>query len=356
MITYLENNGVFIDSLKSWVKEGDILVSSDVTFESSFIVLGNITSDYNITTNYDLFVFGDIKAKRIHSKRNLFVLGNIFAEDLISNGNVECKAEIKTKNINIGGNLNSNGLDIEFGQVNGYLKVNGSIFIDNELSVSKDILSFEGITGFGKCKAHNIFVKDYITNITTEAQKVLILNDEFYKAHENFNEKKEMPEKILFDDEKSLSGISKTFNHINNVILNNFMNYVKEIEDKYDYDTIELKFENIQKQLPSLGILTENFAKILKLSEMRRIEYIEDFILLLNLKNTTPKFMYDISIVKDVLEGFFEIQKQRVDKLELRNFKRESIIQNLFFLEQRKYLLRESEYKILFTKISEKLK
>lgn len=359
MITFSDNGGVYVNRLNSWVKGGDLKTSEDISFESSFIVLGNVITSFQTLANYDLYVLGDLKAEKVRVKRNLYVFGDVIAKDISVGGNFECRGETVSESLEIGGDMRAYGLELNGGVINGNLAVSGSLVIQEELTVKNELICYEGIIGVGKCTANNIIVKDYISNVKTEANSVVIFAQLVDQHDEDGQDgfgliNGEEIEKISFEDQKNINDVSQLFTNINTKLLDRFENYVNSVELHHDYDSIARIFEGL-RVIPNLSLYTENYHKILRLSELVRIETIEDFIILLNLKSTTPKFLYKISIVADVLNNFFEEQKKNVTKMQIINCRRESLIQQLFFLEQRKYLLNENEYQIVYKKIKQLL-
>ncbi|WP_246943468.1 hypothetical protein [Bacillus pinisoli] len=355
----LKDSGTFNNTLNSWVYKSDLTPNDSILFETSYVVIGDIFDSSDITANYNLFVLGDMKVDKIHVKKDLFVLGKITANEIKVTGDLSCEKDIECKSIQVGRSLSTRSLQTELGDIGINLHVE-SAFIDDKLNVGKQIICLEGIAGTGVCKANEILIRDY-KNIATECNQLLVLNNEFKKEEPSKKEGSNLEltslmSEDLFENDQLLEEYSKLQFNINNSLINNFENYTKKIEEQYDYDEISKKFIVLQKKLPALSNYVESYNKIIRFSEKSSISNVEEFISLLNLKHATPKFLYSISIVEDVLIGFYNLQKNSLKELEVINTNIDNVIHNLYFLNQRKYLLSSHEFQILFNKLTSHIK
>jgi transcription antitermination factor NusA-like protein len=353
MLTLKDNSGKYLETLNSWVLGEDIKSEDIIQIESSYVILGNITNSLELVANYNLIILGDLFVDKIHIKKDLFVLGNIKTNDLIVGGNLNCKSDINCKTAKVGRSLAAKSFQINTANIGWNLTVDSS-FVEESLVVENEIICLEGIAGSGVCKAKNILIKEY-KHIRTEFEQEIILSEGFnpvtVPSRENNSDIEGLMVKELFEKESIMDNYNELQSKLNNFLIDNFESYISDIEERYDFDEIDKKFYIIQKKIPSLGGYIENFKQIIKFGDTKGINSVEDFIALLNLKHSTPKFFYKISIVSDVLLSFYNLQKDNLERLKIQYTAKDMVIHNLYFLNQRRYLLSNEDYQILFNKL-----
>lgn len=352
MATLRGDNRPYLDGIGCYFYGANIMNKNKLVIENSFIVIGNIENIGEIIANYDLYVIGSIKASKIHVKRNLITIGNIEADQILVNGDISCTEEISCKKVSSNGSLATQNLTLEDGKIEKKVNVGQSIILDGTLE-AEELYCFEGIAGEGKCFVNSVFIKEYCdAEIISKASLEGPKNVNNYNVGLDLMNNNNMD---FFRNDESMEmvrGIKDKFTSSLTVL---FESYVQKIEEQYDIDEIAIEFKNIHKIFPELQPYTESYLQVLRISELSKIKFVEDFILLLNLKLNTPKFFYSISIVNDVLGEFFVNEREKIGELIVAKKERGNIIHNLNFLEKGKHLLNFSEYKVIYNKLVNEL-
>ena len=87
-----------------------INTDKDITFKESYIVVGELLKGRNIYANYDLRIMGDIEADSITVLGNLYVSGDIRAKKLSCSKKVICEGDIDSDEIIIDDSVFSNNI------------------------------------------------------------------------------------------------------------------------------------------------------------------------------------------------------------------------------------------------------
>lgn len=353
-----DDNEKYNIKTKSYIFENDIS-EDNIFFESSYVVLGTVSECKKIVANYNLIVFGDIEADSIDIKGNLLVFGNVKCNELNVGGNFECKHDLSANTVMIGQTMTVKRLQTDHTIIQKDLYIQ-SAFVNKTLEVNGNIICSEGIIGEGKCISKNIIIKEYY-HIDMIAEE-LVLIDQIKNIEDNegisfleFDIEKLFEENI-FNNPDLLINISKTQLEINRRVSEEFENYIAVIEDSLDYDDIFQELQKISKDNPVLERIKELYGHVLRFSEVNKVSSVEEFIALLTLKRETPKFLYKISLVEDVLNNFFEIQKGRFPELDIKYSESDLVIQNLYFLNQNRHLITNDGYENLKKKLISHLK
>lgn len=356
---YIEgtNNNTFLEELNAYVQMGSIDINKNTIFLNSFLIIGNLFGDKDILANYNLFVLGNIKAKRLEVNKNLIVFGKIEVNELIVGENLYSNGDIIANKLDIKNNITANSFKLTNGIVGQNLNANGQIMVVDSLKVQKNIISNEAITSLGYIKAREIISKLYIDAKNIEAENVWVLKDiQFPNNIPNSKEVKEKPsyQKSLQNIETSSDNpekLSDLFNNVQNEIFEKWEQIITNIEEKMDYEEIQEYFEKAQKSFPVLKPIVGSYSEILKFSNLSEINTLNDFLLLLNLKINTHSSLYNISIVKDVLVNFYYQEIKKVMNLPVGTNERNKLLELLGILNEAKDVLPS----IIFNHIYEEL-
>lgn len=343
MISYNDENGTYIKSLGAYCYVGDIKENEDLHFETSYILIGDIFTTKNILCNHSLIVLGKLEGCNIITKEDLVCFSSVKANDIVVSKDFIALKDVKSVNLNISGKMFVSEL-----QTKGNLLVQKetaifkTAFIEGKADIVGDLMCFEGLSGTGYLNARQVFVKDYC-DLELHHSAYICLNENYSSnttSSKNLNW-------CNIDLSSLETEIIDTVNIIHKLSISIEKSF-DGVEKNLDWEEIKYKLMLMRKISPFLETCYDAFEKIMEISNLTKVVTVEEFIKIMQLKKRTPKVLYNISLVRDVLENFFNIQRKRVSDLKVVSTKREDLIFYLSLLEQNKDVIDKKEYDKLF--------
>lgn len=339
----------------TFVFNNSIIENEDVKFDSSFIVLNDISVKGQIKANYSLVCFGSIEAEIVTTEKDLICFKDINCYELNVYGELKCYGEITAKKINVKSLSEINEGYLGEGSFGKDLTINGPLEISSNVEVNGDVICREGIIGNGEISCKYIYVRDYLeVDVQSEMnkEKVKIESDDNISTNSILKSIKEA---------KDLNQFIKStgyFEFIKNttVALKRIEAEVALLNDEYLLDEIVLVFSK-------LSLIHKKFEKDYKtlkfveqIQDRSSIEDLNVFLKLVELKLNLSKYLLKIDACSYVFNEYLDKQKNNLKNMKLENIKTNkdfSILLNL--IENTKEYFTKEEYDVLLEKAYRKI-
>ena len=170
-----------------------------LVFNESYTVTGIRSSAPSLYACYDLTVIGDLDVEEIEIRGNLYVLGNIKAKKLSCLKSIICSGNIDAETI-YSSEIVANDITCSSISCSGNVVVRTTLDVGENLQSEKSILAGEGILGRGHFSAKNAVAVEYFDFEGEVLGKVIELDtdDTFSEPHTV------PPEEVSFDDASAM--------------------------------------------------------------------------------------------------------------------------------------------------------
>ncbi|NLV84138.1 MAG: hypothetical protein GXY60_06210 [Spirochaetales bacterium] len=170
-----------------------------LVFNESYTVTGIRTSAPSLYACYDLTVIGDLDVEEIEIRGNLYVLGNIKAKKLSCLKSIICSGDIDAETI-YSSEIVANDIACSSISCSGNVVVRTTIDVGEDLQSEKSIMAGEGILGRGHFSAKNAVAVEYFDFEGEVLGKVMELDTDA-----TFGEPHTVPpEEVSFDDASAM--------------------------------------------------------------------------------------------------------------------------------------------------------
>lgn len=131
-----------------------------LVFNESYTITGEVLSAPSIYACYDLTVVGNLEVEDIEVRGNLYVIGNIKAKRLSCQKAIFCSGDIDVASI-VGSEVVANDIKCHTISCPGNVVARTTIDISKALSSKKTVIAGEGILGSGYFSAKNAVATEY---------------------------------------------------------------------------------------------------------------------------------------------------------------------------------------------------
>lgn len=361
--SYIINDCFFSDD--------SIETDEEIIIENSYVFLSRIITDGNIVANHDLIVFGNVKAGEIKVKGNLICFSDIESDSLEVGYDLKCFGNFDCASVFIGGSAFIEEGIVKEVIVEKNIFINRSIELVGELEVNGNVFCNEGILGNGILKAKNSIVSEYCALECGSIQTNLI-NLEEYEAVKARDEHK--PGQVSIEDTSKQMQAMPNANDIDNdqillrqlkdngSVLNGYLNAVSNLkkkltaelstsEEMYSYEEILDFIRILSDTFLEFDIAHSFFVKILKLSELSKVEKLTNFLDLVYIKDLMPSCLKRISIVEDSFDILIEQNRNRIMDMKVDIKEHSDLINYISIADNCKDFFNDQEYASIMDKL-----
>ena len=199
-----------------------------LVFNESYTITGIKAAAPSVYACYDLTVIGDLDAEEIEVRGNLYVMGNIKAKKLSCLKSIVCSGDIDAEVI-YGSEIVANDIACSVISCTGNIIVRTTIDVAESLQSEKSVMAGEGILGSGRFSAKNAVAAEYFDFEGEVLGKVTELDTDI-----TFSEPHAAPsEEVSFDEASALlkRKISEELQKAGEVDEGQLVEFVKHLSD-----------------------------------------------------------------------------------------------------------------------------
>lgn len=345
MKEYNYTNANYITSDDELVYISQIEHNKKIKFDSSAIVFGKVSTDEDIVANYSLTCFGNIQGIEVLVQQDLICYKDIECEVLEVGGSLKCYGHISAKEIYVKGEAILNSAYVVSGEIQKDIMLEGTLEVDNLLTISGGVICKEGAVGIGSIKCDYLYANDYLEiNVDGEVIDKKRIEDEQKNCFviPNINAIEELPE----DNEvhKALSVRKKILTTLQYEILRvsheaeigeikSVLRKLVEMDNSFKGDYLLISFVN-------------------KIEEVKRIEMITDFLELVKYEKKCPEYLREFDTCAYLFNQYLEKQRSNIEFMTCENINsHREFVYALTLLESVKDELSDREYEMILDKI-----
>lgn len=299
---------------------------SDIVFNESYVVIGNILKGKHIHASYDLFVIGDIEADKITINGDLTVRGNIVATELICRGVLACNGDVNVKKIDFDSYAFAETVVGESIRASDNFFVRTIIDAGKELIAEGLVVAGEGILGEGNFEAAAAIVNEYFEFNGEIRNNVFEISEMDYKEANVLNDSNIVSEK---NDSEQFEDVSDTAKNFDAQLRGNLSRWSKYEEEEFIREIRSLI--PITVDLHLIGNIMDN---IIEISYKREIDNFKDFLYVLCAKNEFPEELAKYETIEPVLNQMYEQARVNIATMDFAACNIEEFAYSLFILNK----------------------
>lgn len=274
-------------------------VQSDknLVFNESYTVTGRRLAAPSVYACYDLTVVGDMEVEEIEIKGNLYVIGDIKAKRLSCLKAIICSGNIDAAAIS-GSEIVANDIACHSITCPGSIIARTTIDISEALNAGKSVLTGEGILGNGQFSAKNAVAAEYFDFNGEVLGKVLELETD-----------------AVFGEPHSESLKEETFAAFSAKLKARIADEIKkagEVGEEQLIDFVNQLSEIDEDMLSDWKKLTENLAE---LSYLNRITNFRDYLIIIMAGKVLPKEIVGYETMEHVFDNLLIEAEKGLDTL-----------------------------------------
>ena len=302
-----------------------IETDSDIVFNESYIVIGNVLRGDSIHATYDLSVVGNLIARKITINGDLIVKGDIEADSLECRGAVICAGEVRVKNANFESYSCAESMVAETISASDNLFARTTVDTGKKIEVDGLIVVGEGIIGDGVFQAKAAIANEYFefagdTNSTV-----------FEVSEMDFVEASGIPiEQASNLEQKNNAGDAFDAAEAFNKAFNNSLNQWTE----YEEDVLIQEMKKTLSNLDDLYLIDTIMDHIVSISYQREISNFMDLLYVLCAKNIFPNQLASYETIEPVLNQMYVDAIENIEQMEFSASNIEEFAYSLFILSK----------------------
>lgn len=298
---------------------------SDIVFNESYIVIGNVLRGDSIHATYDLSVIGNLIARKITVNGDLIVKGDIEADSLECRGSVICAGDIRVKNANFESYSCADSIVGETVTASDNLFVRTTVDTGEKIEVDGLIVVGEGILGDGEFRAKAAIANEYF-EFAGDANSTV-----FEISEMDFIEASETPVRPT----SGMTGKTNTGDAFDaadafNKAFENSLNQWTE----YEEDVLIQEMKKILSNLDDLYLIDTIMDQIVSISYKREIDNFKDFLYVLCAKNIFPDQLASYETIEPVLNQMYTDALENIEQMEFSASNIEEFAYSLFILSK----------------------
>ena len=289
-----------------------IVTDKNITFMESYMVYGQLLAAKEIYANYDLHIFGDLRADTITVLGKLYVSGDISANTIVCSNSVYCEGEIKAQEVVVdefifARSVICSSLKAQDVIVQGYLDVQDNI------DVHGNLISGDGIMGNGTLMAENVIAINYFDFSGDIKGNVVDLSDDMLGQR---------TKDIQVSDQKNdKDSIEKAA-----AILKNSLNEIRDLEE----DDYVQKIIEAGQILPNMKVSGDLIEYVDSLGYKNKIDNLYDYLILVWASCEFPPELKLYDTVEPIFSVLLEDANRRIDQLVFEPENLEQVIKALY--------------------------
>lgn len=288
----------------------------DITFKESYIVVGELLKGRNIYANYDLRIMGDIEADSITVLGNLYVSGDIRARKLSCSKKVICEGDIDSDEIIIDDSVFSNNIACSSITASEII-VRESVDAKEKVDVEGNVLAGDGILGYGKLSAENIIATNYFDFSGDVTGKVFDLSED--DESDEDNEVDDVGEEDIPFDE-----IVDVFAY---EVRNQVLAWHKEEEDEF-----LKRIDDLSNRIPDYTMVSNLASKVIEYTYNPQIKDLYDFLILFWARKTFPEEVKLYETIKLATDTMFNDAVVKIDTLSFNPKTVDDVVTSLYIV------------------------
>lgn len=271
--------------------------SKRLVFNESYTVAGERISAPSLYACYDLTVIGGLDVEEVEIQGNLFVMGNIKAKKLSCLKSIICSGDIEAETI-FSSEIVANNIACSSISCSGNVVVRTTIDVREDLQSEKSIMAGEGILGRGHFSAKNAVAVEYFDFEGKVLGKVMELDTDatFGAPHAA------SAEELSFDEASTLMKrkISEELQKAGEIDEDQLVGFVKKISET-DADLLS-DWENLT-------------ADLVDLSYKDRIANLRDYLIVIMATKLLPEEIVGYETIEHVFDNLLIDAENEIDDL-----------------------------------------
>ena len=268
-----------------------------LVFNESYTVTGEILRAPSLYACYDLTVIGNVEVDEIDVSGNLYVFGDIKAKRISCLKSIVCTGKIDSKEI-FGSEVIANDIVCNTISCQGNIIAKSTIDINELLKCEKSVMAGEGILGNGHFDTNNAVAVEYFDFSGEVLGKVIELETDTVVSEQDITVNSDEPLSVL---------VSKLDEKIKEELLQ-----AGDIDEDKLVEFVEQVSAIDNNILSDWKYITE---KVIELSYSNNIENLLDYLIIVMAKKILPKEITEYETVEHVFTQLFVDAEKKLNIL-----------------------------------------
>lgn len=269
-----------------------------LVFNESYTITGIKVTAPSVYACYDLTVIGDFEVDEIEVRGNLYVMGNIRAKKISCLKSIICSGDIDAETIFVS-EIVANDIVCSSISCTGNVVVRTTIDIVESLQSEKSIMAGEGILGSGRFSAKNAVAAEYFDFEGDVLGKVMELDTD-----------------STFGEPHALSSEDVSFDEISTILkkkISDELHKAGEVDEDQLVEFVKQLSETDNDMLSDWMSLTEDLVEI---SYKDKITNLRDYLIVIMATKLLPEEIIGYETIEHVFDNLLIEAEKELDTLQ----------------------------------------